>query len=286
MKWAEKALKKGKKAKVRQYLTRLRQVNPESSKLAVLESQLESMSTPTTVTLSQPSPKSSISSQPFCFFPDAPKSRAPGWICNPSTATDLIMAVVGSTNKIANRFLMERQCVYNARLSMVKTLTDSANVYFIVYATPDKINFFDPDSFKLSSDMMRMIKEMIKEPHLPDTSLKKYATSPKNTFYCLVGMEAKKYKVAGAKTSMDNKRSQSSLSCVYPDDPKYRAPEWICNPSVVSDAYMTARGSAKKVANRFTMKRKCLFAAWFSIAQTVHFETLDLDKKRLYRHPK
>jgi len=52
--WAESALKKGNKSKARQYLARLRLVNPESPELAVLESQLESMSTPTTMTPSQP----------------------------------------------------------------------------------------------------------------------------------------------------------------------------------------------------------------------------------------
>jgi uncharacterized protein len=49
VKWAEKALKNGKKAKVRQYLASLRKVNPESPKLAVLKSQLESVNTQTTV---------------------------------------------------------------------------------------------------------------------------------------------------------------------------------------------------------------------------------------------
>ena len=41
--WAERALKKGQKAKVRQYLARLRLVNSESPKLAGLELQLDSM---------------------------------------------------------------------------------------------------------------------------------------------------------------------------------------------------------------------------------------------------
>jgi formylglycine-generating enzyme required for sulfatase activity len=48
VKWAERALKKGQKSKVRKYLASLRMVNPNSLQLVGLESQLESMSTPTT----------------------------------------------------------------------------------------------------------------------------------------------------------------------------------------------------------------------------------------------
>jgi hypothetical protein len=42
VKWAERTLKNGEKSRASQYLARLRQVNSKSSKLAVLESQLES----------------------------------------------------------------------------------------------------------------------------------------------------------------------------------------------------------------------------------------------------
>ena len=44
VKWAERALKNGKKAKARQYLANLRKVNPESPKLAEFETQIQSIS--------------------------------------------------------------------------------------------------------------------------------------------------------------------------------------------------------------------------------------------------
>ncbi|HEW97928.1 MAG: hypothetical protein DRR16_21520 [Candidatus Parabeggiatoa sp. nov. 3] len=144
--------------------------------------------------------------KPSCVYPDAPKSSAPEWICNPSKVTGALIAV--GSSKSSNAFLREQKCLGAARLSMAQTLEVSVKGMFQEYA--ESTGSGDAETL---DQMSKAVTEQLTQATLHGTSPKRYATSPKGSYYCLVAMEVGKYEAIAAaakkalKTSMGNQRA-------------------------------------------------------------------------------
>lgn len=143
-----------------------------------------------------------------CGYPDSPQSQAPDWICNPSVATGALMTAVGSASQSSNRFLMEQRCLGSARLSMAQTMEVSVKGMFQEYA-----EITGSGDNETLDQMSKAVTEQLTQQTLRGTSPKRYATSPKGTYYCLVAMEKGKYEAIkeaaedNAKTSMGDKQA-------------------------------------------------------------------------------
>lgn len=142
-----------------------------------------------------------------CVFPDAPKSPAPDWVCNPSVAAGAAMTARGA-GKSANDMLREQKCLGSARLSMSQTLKVSVDGMFQEYA--ESTGSGDAETL---DQMAKTVTEQLTQAVLHGTSPKRYASSPKGTLYCLVAMEVGKYEAIAeaaknaANTSMGNKQA-------------------------------------------------------------------------------
>lgn len=141
-----------------------------------------------------------------CVFPDAPKSKAPDWVCNPSKATGAAMTARGSS-KSSNPMLQEQKCLGAARFSMSQTLEVSVKGMFQEFAKST-----GSGDAETMDQMSKAVTEQLTQATLHGTSPKRYATSPKGTLYCLVAMEVGKYEAIAAaanaaKTSMGNKQA-------------------------------------------------------------------------------
>jgi hypothetical protein len=144
---------------------------------------------------------------PGCVFPDAPRSKAPDWVCNPSVAAGAAMTARGA-GKSANSLLREQKCLGAARLSMSQTLKVSVKGMFQEYA--ESTGSGDTETL---DQMSKVVTEQLTQAVLHGTSPKRYATSPKGTLYCLVAMEVGKYEAIAeaakdaARTSMGNQQA-------------------------------------------------------------------------------
>jgi len=142
-----------------------------------------------------------------CVFPDAPKSKAPDWVCNPTMAGGAAMTARGAS-KSSNPMLQEQKCLGSARLSMSQTLEVSVKGMFQEYA--ESTGSGDAETL---DQMSKAVTEQLTQATLRGTSPKRYQTSPNGTLYCLVAMEVGKYEAIAeaaknaANTSMGNKQA-------------------------------------------------------------------------------
>jgi len=159
-----------------------------------------------TVTENPPPPP-----QPECAYPDTPTVPAPEWVCKPSSVTGADFTAVGS-GKSQSMFLQKQQCLASARMEMAQMLKTSVYSMFQQYA---KIT--GSGDQETIDQMSKVVTEQLTRATLVGTSLKRVATSPNGTMYCLVAMEiskgtaisdaAKKAANAATKTSQGNQQA-------------------------------------------------------------------------------
>jgi hypothetical protein len=121
-------------------------------------------------------------------FPDAPQSKAPDWVCNPSVAAGTRVAAVGS-GKSSNSVLRQAKCEANARSSMLQKLEVSVKAMLQQYAE---------NSSSVAEKLAMLNKattEQLEQAILHSASPKRYVTSPKGTYYCLIVMEKEESEV-------------------------------------------------------------------------------------------
>jgi len=124
-----------------------------------------------------------------CYYPDAPKEKAPLWICG-AKLDGLAVSAVGSVDKsVAGINFMKQQATANARAVLAQEvkadLQAQVSNYTAVNGAGDKQNVEQNAS---------VIINQITNQSLQGTRVYKEDTSPNGTLYVIVGFDSDMYK--------------------------------------------------------------------------------------------